>query len=151
MADLMTMALEGDWAQGLDALGAAAHNVKRSGGNAMAEVFQEEAKVRAPVYKGERKFIKTRTGGYWIRPGQLRDAIYRVYAKGASDDTTAVYEVSWNHGKAPHGYWMENGNSRHAAHPFVRPAFEAMKYPAISAGQQRLQVRFSEELMRIAK
>lgn len=147
MGDLVGMEMTGDWAEALDLLGEAAHSVQRSGGNAMAEVFQDEAQIRAPVFKG----AASKVAAGKARPGQLRDAIYRVYSQAASGETIAVYEISWNHKKAPHGYWMENGNSRHAAHPFIRPAYEAVKLNAVSAGQQRMAVRFSEELTKLAK
>ncbi len=147
MADLVNMSLEGDWAQALDALGEAAQGVKRSGGNAMAEVFQAEAKVRAPVYTGGgAKVAKGK-----VKPGQLRDAIYRVYAVSLSNEERAVYEVSYNHRRAPHGYWMENGNKRHAARPFLRPAYEAMKGAALEAGMARITVRFSEAINRLGQ
>ena len=46
------------------------------------------------------------------RPGQLRDAIYHVYADQLSSDGHAVYRVSWNAKKAPHGHLIEYGHWR---------------------------------------
>ncbi|MGE3346057.1 MAG: HK97 gp10 family phage protein [Ramlibacter sp.] len=145
MADPFKMEMGGDWAQGLDDLGEAIkEHLLRSGGNAMSEAFQAEAKARAPVFNGPRYFKHTKKGGYWVTPGQLRDSIYRVYAKGESNKNLAVYAVSWNHYKAPHGYWMENGNSRHPAHPFIRPAYEAVKQSALQVGIDRMRVRWAQ-------
>jgi hypothetical protein len=139
--DLMHMGLSGDWEQGLDNLGASLKGgFLRSGGNAAAEVFQEEAKLLAPTFAGPA--YKVAAGK--VKPGQLREAIYRVYSRKQSDDDHVVYSVSWNHAKAPHGYWMENGNSRHAAHPFITPAYEAAKYRAIEQGLARMTVRYQQ-------
>ncbi len=153
MADLVSMEMTGDWAEALDRLGEAAHSVQRSGGNAMAGVFRDEAIARAPVYSGKIHTYKTgkKAGRDNAKPGQLREAIYRAFAASLSGETQVIYEISWNHTKAPHGHWMENGSSRHAAHPFLRPAYEAMKLAALKAGQNRMAVRFSEELTKLAK
>lgn len=147
MGDFLRMSLEGDWSEALDKLQDAAQSVKRSGANAMAEVFQTEAKVRAPVYAGnDSKVAKGK-----IKPGQLRDSIYRAYSKKFSNDDRAVYQISYNHQRAPHGTWMEHGNMRHAARPFLRPAYEAMKGAALQAGMARITVRFSEAINRLGQ
>ena len=81
--------------------------------------------------------------------GNLAASIYQAYAARISTPGHAVYHVSWNPRKAPHGHLVEYGymqrykisfdpitkrftthkdqplaTPRHvAAHPFVRPAF----------------------------
>lgn len=145
----MHMGLEGDFAAGLDKM---AEDVKekviRSGGNTMAYTFQVEAKTFAPVFAGQQRYIPRsksgKSGGYNIKPGQLRDSIYRAFSDDQSRDDLAVYTVTYNHGKAPHGYWMEFGNARHPAHPFIRPAYEAAKQRAVQAGLDRMAVKFGE-------
>lgn len=139
MANLR-LELEDNFSDELDAFAEDAKEaVLRSGGNAMSEIFQKEAQTYAPIYTGPP--LKGRK--YPPRPGQLRDSIYHAYDKGRSTDDVAVYVVSWNHAKAPHGYWMENGNARHPAHPFIRPAWESAKARAVQAGLQRMTVRFA--------
>jgi HK97 gp10 family phage protein len=100
------------------------------------------------VFAGQERFVPRsksgKSGGYKITPGQLRDSIYRVHSDDDSNDGLQVYEVSWNHYKAPHGYWMEFGNARHPAHPFIRPAYEAAKQRAVQAGISRMAVKFAE-------
>jgi HK97 gp10 family phage protein len=145
----MTMGLEGDFAAGLDQLAETLKGpVIASGANTMAYTFQVEAQYQAPVFAGQERFVPRsksgKSGGYKITPGQLRDSIYRVHSDDDSNDGLQVYEVSWNHYKAPHGYWMEFGNARHPAHPFIRPAYEAAKQRAVQAGISRMAVKFAE-------
>lgn len=104
MADAFTMALEGDLSQSLDTLDAGIREqVLRSAAHAGAQFLQDVAKSYAPVY------IPQGVTRRKIRPGQLRDSIYRVFSKSQSTEMLKLYEVSWNHTQAPHGYWMENG------------------------------------------
>lgn len=134
--------LEGDWEQGLDRMANVVKTrVIRTGGNTMAYVFQTEAKALAPVLE---HVPPSKVGK--VHPGQLRDSIYRVNRGAETDTGRAVYEVSWNHYKAPHGHWVEFGNSVMGAQPFVRPAYEAAKFRAISAGLERMKVKYSEAM-----
>jgi len=97
---------DGDMAAQLDALaGDIKEKVLRSAAHAGAVVLYDAARANAPVYVPDgsnRKRV--------IKPGQLRDAIYRVFAESASSDELKQYEVSWNHKKAPHGFLVENGH-----------------------------------------
>ncbi|VFR96534.1 miscellaneous; hypothetical/partial homology [plant metagenome] len=98
------MSLDGDLVGYLDGLNRGIQEqVLRSAAHAGAKFLQDVAQANAPVYvpKG---LTKRR-----IKPGQLRDSIYRVFSESQSSGTFKLYEVSWNHTKAPHGYWMENG------------------------------------------
>lgn len=146
MADFLGMHIEGDYAAAFDQLAETIKDqVSRSGAHGMSIVFQEEAKTFAPVFH-----LGPKGGGAGkvkrgkIKPGQLRDSIYRVHSDDKSVDGVQLYEVSWNHTKAPHGYWMEYGNARHPAHPFITPAYEAAKQRALIAGLQRMSVRYAE-------
>jgi len=99
--------------------------------------------------------------------GNLADSIYQVYSKDNSGDGKAMYHVSWNSRKAPHGHLVEYGYLQRypvylgkdghwysrkdkplasprqvAAKPFVRPA--AAQYPAaIEAARQELHKRLA--------
>lgn len=102
--------------------------VPRPAAHAGVLVFYNRARELAPVYKGAARYGTT--------PGQLRDAIYRVFSKGSSSDEVKVYQVSWNHYKAPHGWWMEYGNSQHGPKPYIRPAFDFYE-DALEAARKR--------------
>lgn len=106
------------------------------------------------------------------KTGNLESAIYQVYsAANSTDGQKAVYQVSWNHRKAPHGRLVEfghiqkfaayvgkdgkwytakkNGNPvplsggprQVAPKPFVRPA--AAQLPA---AEQAMRERFLQEV-----
>lgn len=95
--------LQGDLAATLEGIASEVQeHVVRSVAHAGADVLYGEARQLAPVYSGPAK-----TG---VKPGQLRDAIYQVYATQQSTPDLAVYEISWNHFKAPHGHLVENGH-----------------------------------------
>ncbi|CAG9184273.1 HK97 gp10 family phage protein [Cupriavidus respiraculi] len=97
--------LKGDLVASLEALDAAVQEkVVRSAAHAGAVVFYEEARRLAPVYDGPPR--------PHIKPGQLRDSIYRAYAEKQSDLQRAVYQVSWNAYKAPHAHLLEYGHWR---------------------------------------
>jgi hypothetical protein len=109
--------------------------VVRPAAHAGALVFYERARELAPEYTGLPK-----SG---IKPGQLRAAIYRVFSEDRSTDEFKIYEISWNHTKAPHGHWMEYGNSRHGPKPFIRPAFDFYE-KALEASRERARTLIAE-------
>lgn len=129
----------------LDALLAASQKAVRPAAQAGAEVMYQEARIRCPV-SGEGHWFHgssfRKTGQkYWIEPGTLRDAIYQVFSKDNSSAfgggyRNATYQVAWNHKKAPHGFMVEFGTSRAAAHPFLRPAYDATVRAALDAGRR---------------
>lgn len=125
-------------------------HVVRSVAHAGAEVLYDEARLLAPVYSGPPK--------EGIAPGQLRNAIYQVYAKGLSTPDHAVYEISWNHFKAPHGHLVENGhwlvrkvNGKKVrvkwvpAHSFIRRANDRAD-AAVEAMQRRAADKLAQVL-----
>lgn len=117
------MELTGDIDAGLDKLLANVDDkVLVSGVAASARIFYDDAKVNAS------KHFKT---------GTLYSAIYRVYSKQRSAPGRIVYEVSWNHRRAPHGHLIEFGTSRAPAYPFIRPAFDRAQ-DAVDAGKARM-------------
>lgn len=127
----------------LEALEAAiVEKTLRPTAHAGAIVLYDEARERAPVYTGPARDD--------VHPGQLRDAIYRVFSNGKSRPDYQVYEVSWNHSEAPHGYWMEYGNSVHAAKPFMRPAFDSQYGAALDAMRARSVEKLREVVEEVA-
>jgi hypothetical protein len=145
--------LKGDLFSGLDQLAAdIEEHVVRSVAHAGAVVFYEEARVLAPVYRGPEK--------EGVRPGQLREAIYRAFADQQSSAGRAVYRISWNAKKAPHGHLIENGhwlvrkvNGRKERlrwvppHSFIRRAFDRAP-AAIEAMRERAVLKMAEALRR---
>jgi hypothetical protein len=99
------LAFKGDLIGDLDKLDAEIQrSVLRPAAHAGAVVLYEEARTLAPVYDGPAK--------KGVKPGQLRNAIYRVFSEARSSDTEAIYQVSWNATKAPHGHLIERGHWR---------------------------------------
>lgn len=96
--------------------------VIRAGSQAAAQVFYNEAKNRVPV-----------------KSGTLKNSIYQVFSEDNSDKTKATYHVSWNRSKAPHGHLIEFGTSRAPAHPFLKPAYEAVKKDAYDAAIAKMK------------
>ena len=93
--------------------------------------------------------------------GNLSNSIYQVYSERQSTEGKAVYEVSWNPRKAPHGHLVEYGHVKKyavymgsdgkwytnknkpvppvqiAAQPFMRPAISKFN-EAMDAVKDRL-------------
>lgn len=119
----------GDFAEGLDKLGAlVSGEVSMAGSAAMAQVFYTEVRLNAS------RNIKT---------GTLYEAIYRVFVKERSYGAQKIYRTSWNRSKAPHGHLIEFGTSKSPAFPFVRPAMDQAP-AAIDAGLERMQEKYKE-------
>ncbi|WP_296228586.1 HK97 gp10 family phage protein [Ralstonia sp. UBA689] len=145
--------LHGDVLAGLEHLADdVEEHVVRSVAHAGALVFYDEARNLAPVYRGTEK--------KGVRPGQLRAAIYRAYAEEKSTAAEAVYRVSWNAKKAPHGHLIENGHwlVRKVAgrkeriqwvppHSFIRRAYDQAP-AALEAMRQRAIEKMAQALRR---
>ncbi|MGE4334660.1 MAG: HK97 gp10 family phage protein [Pigmentiphaga sp.] len=132
----LTFEMGGDAVEGLARfIDAVEQRVVRPAAHAGALVFYERARELAPEYSGPPK-----SG---IKPGQLRAAIYRVFSDDRSTDDAKIYQISWNHTKAPHGHWMEYGNSRHGPKPFIRPAFDFYE-KALEASRERARALIGE-------
>ena len=110
--------------------------------------------------------VARRAAALGSKTGRLRSAIYQAFSARQSVDGRAVYHVSWNPKKAPHGHLVEFGHTMtHAAYfdekrqrwftdkrrpiaprqvaaqPFVRPAIA--RFPA---AQQAGFDRYLQEL-----
>ncbi len=120
----------------LDKLTAKANNAVRPAAQAGAQLLYDEARARCPVSAEAHFFYGTsykKSGTrYFFSPGSLRDSIYQVFSKDKSTEDKSTYHIAWNHQKVPYGFMVEFGTSRAAAHPFLRPAYEAVKYSAIN-------------------
>lgn len=74
------------------------------------------------------------------KTGLLKSAIYRTHAKDNSTDRKIAYHVGVNKKKAPHWHWVEFGNSRIPAQPYIRPAADKLG-EAVDAGMKRIAER----------
>jgi HK97 gp10 family phage protein len=101
--------------------------VLRPAAYAMAVVFYREMKLRAPVYTGT-----------------LRDAIYHWHDDKRSNPNRQIYVIGPNKVKAPHWHWVEYGNRRTVAHPYIRPTYDAKVQEAVSAGLARMKQLMQE-------
>lgn len=154
MADRKTTVDVSSVLAGLSAMsGEMMDSLARSMAVAGGQVIRDEAIARAPV--------GTEAGGS-ITPGLLRSAIYLAHSDNRSREAVQVYSVSWNSKKAPHGHLLEFGHwQTHgwqgralaspkwvAAHPFIRPAFEATRQRSLDAmiarGKERLPELLAE-------
>ena len=145
---------------GLDKLaGPLKTKLARSMGVAAGQVYRDEAKHRAPIGDGS------------DMPGTLKEAIYLAYSDKRTTNQHVVYSISWNSKLAPHGHLVEFGHWRinqlvpigsgglwvatttrldtpkwMPAHPFLRPAMDAMGSRAGQAAIARGQARLTELL-----
>lgn len=109
-----------------------------------ARLVRDEAIVQAPISAKAHIFRSGRlnkaTGKfawngqeYLFYPGDLKKSIYLAQSKEESvDGQRAVYKVTWrtkpNYGAGlmavPYAVWVEFGNARIHAHPFIRKAYD---------------------------
>ena len=143
-------------------------HLARSMAVAGGQVMRDEAKARAPV--GGDLSVQGHQHGESNRPGLLKASIYLAFKDGMSNADHVTYGVTWNHKIAPHGHLVEFGHwQTHkayigsdgywystkellpqprwiAAHPFLRPAYEAAKGRATEAMMERGRERLPELL-----
>lgn len=143
----------------LDGLEQQAKAAARPAAQAGAQVLYNEVKRRVPVADAPHVLKSGRV----IQPGALDKSIYQVYSEDHSNalDGRAVYHVSYNARKAPHGALVEFGHvqkravfrgkdgrwytsktplpapRRVAARPYLRPAWDAVNAAAIEAAKAR--------------
>lgn len=145
----------------LDNLGDKAVDAVRPAAYAGATVFYDELKRLVPVSAESREYR-----GKTYNPGTLKNAIYHAFSPEESRAGRAVYKVSYNAKKAPHGHLAEYGYWQRfkvvktkagwrvlkdkkgrpillaaprfiPAHAFIRPAFVAQQGQAMQASQTR--------------
>lgn len=113
----------------LDKITKAAEEATRPAAQAGIQVFYDEARARCPVSDAAHgKF----------QPGNLRAAIYQAFGEDESTPGRSVYRTSWNKSKAFYGTFVENGTSKMAAQPFLRPAYDAARGKAAQAARRRM-------------
>ena len=143
----MDMRVEVDLADILGELEEIDQNIGRSVKPAAyfgARVVRDEAIVQAPISAKAHIFRSGRLNKatwkfmwngqeYLYRPGDLKKSIYLAECKEDSvAGQRAAYKVTWrtkpNYGAelmaVPYAYWVEFGNARMPAHPFVRKAYD---------------------------
>ena len=126
---------------------------------------QAKAAVRPAAQAGAQVLydqVKANVGLIGKVTGNLDRSIYQVYSNESAEGKRAVYHVSWNKTKAPHGYLVEYGHIQTrkvyigsdgkwytsktpleggpklvAARPFLRPAFDAKNRAALEAARDR--------------
>lgn len=117
------------------------------GAAGMGLVIYEEARANVRVSSKPHYFYgsNSKKSGtkYLFNPGNLRNAIYRVYSPEKSSDTLKLYRVSWNRTKAPYGAMVEFGTSRAPATPFMGPSLSRLN-DAITAGKMRMAKKLTE-------
>ncbi|MGQ3051102.1 MAG: HK97 gp10 family phage protein [Roseateles sp.] len=115
---------------GLDALGVESLAAVRPAAQAGSQVLYDA--VKANVARLRRK------------TGNLDNSIYQAYADTESSANRAVYRISWNKRKAPHGHLVEFGyfqryeiarDARGRMFPMVRPEMRDQPKPKKSAPQ----------------
>lgn len=127
--------LEGDFTAALDRLAKqTAEAIIYSGAAEAARVIYAEVKLNTSGTKPKTPGIVT---------GNLSESIYWAKDTDASTNSRAVYSISWNKSKAPHGHLLEFGTSRMPAYPYVRPAMAQMD-EAVKQGLARMKVRYQE-------
>jgi len=117
----------------LDNITQAAEKAVRPAAQSGAQVFYDEVKQRVPMSAKPHK-----SGKKTYNPGTLRRAVYQAFAERESGDGRAMYRVSWNKTHAFYGRFVEFGNSKMAAKPFLRPAYDAARARALKAVQERM-------------
>jgi len=135
-----------------------AKNALRAAVYAGAAVIRDEAKQQAPEYHG-----KVRDGH--PPPGTLKRAIAvkrvqadctptrevaQVYVRQAKNGSVGQKNVkAYGRTDAYYWRWVEFGTSKMAAHPFMRPAFEAKKQAALEAIVTKLVERIEQEALQL--
>ena len=105
-----------------------------------------EAAARPAAQAGAEVFykqVKLNVAGLGRVTGNLDSAIYQAYSANNSGKGRAVYHVSWNAKKAPHGGLVEYGhwqryvvvNTKNGPRNAVRPEKQGMKRPRRRASQ----------------
>lgn len=111
-------------------------------GDAVGEAVRPAAQAAAQVFYDQVKDNVSRIG---TKSGNLRDSIYQKFVPEMSvDGKKAVYRISWNYKKAPHGNLIEWGHFVRYKYyvtkdgiyrPMVRPERQGDPKPSRRASQ----------------
>lgn len=113
--------------QYLSDLGEAAEEARRPAAQAGAQVLYEE--------------VQRNVAGIGRKTGKLAASIYQKFSPEKSVDGKAVYNISWNATKAPHGHLVEYGYLQRYRYrpdgmgPMVRPGMDGKRKPGRRASQ----------------
>lgn len=142
MADALRIKFDDKAAQGwLDDILETTQEAVRPAAQAGSQVLYDEVVLRAPEGRVDQHMFHIRGKVYGpFEKGNLKRSIYQVFSEDNSAQAgpgyqKATYHISWNRLKAPYGSMVENGTSRAAAHPFLRPAYDATKELALDASK----------------
>lgn len=91
-----------------------------------------------------KKFDSKRLG-VWITPGNLKRMIRVKIDKSKSRGYAVTYEVYVKNKEAWYWKFVEFGTVKHGPNPFMRNAFESMKYAAITEIEQQIKNRLESE------
>ena len=111
----------------------------RPAAQAGAQVFYDEVKLRASMTASEEGKYSAPGAAPFVQSGKLRDAIYQAFVEKESGFFKASYRISWNKKLAFYGGFVENGTSKMAARPFLRPSYDAKRTEAIKAVNDKLR------------
>jgi HK97 gp10 family phage protein len=133
----------------LDAIKTKAEQAIRPAAQAGAQVYYDAVKASAPKSKKGHWFhgssFKSSGTKYWFESGNLKNAIYQVYAKDQSNKAQAEYQVAWNHRKVPYGFMVAYGTKRGAkANDFIGAARKTVQARAIEAMLTTFNNRISQ-------
>jgi hypothetical protein len=90
--------------------------------------LRDAAREYAPIAEHEITYYKAGQAARTIQPGALRAAIFAAYG----EDEKQNILVGANYNIAPHCHWIEYGNTRIAAQPYMRPAITLMRDRMVS-------------------
>ena len=102
-----------------------------------ALVLRDAARDYAPIAAGPITHYEKGQPQRTIKPGLLRAAIFAAYGKPEAPNVL----VGVNDKMAPHAHWLEFGNARIPAQPYLRPALVLMRSACveiIADGYRRL-------------
>lgn len=111
-----------------------------------AQVIQKSAREKAPKSTAPH-LLKSSRRQYasWILPGNLKRNIRVKIDRSKTRGYAVTYEVYVKNHVAWYWKFQELGTSRHSAANggtgFMRPAFEEMKYKAISEIEEQIRIR----------
>ena len=157
MSETLTIAFDSSGVEtSMDGIEAAMRELVRPAAQAGAQVLYDEVRARVAPMKVT---------------GNLYSSIYQAYSDQSTPER-AVYHISWNARKAPHGHLVEYGHMqtrkvflseggkwltskellavprRVVARPFIRPAYDAKINAALAAADARFSEGMREILAR---
>ena len=142
-----------------------AKNVLRGAVNAGAAIIRDEAKLKAPILHDaipeksgptqQTYFVTVRKGkklqGQGKKGNKSQDAYYASWVEFGHWINTTGRAIGGGRGKdAKRAAAVAAGHNKYvAAHPYMRPAYEAKKFDAVEAIKAYLQKRIPKEVEKL--